>query len=77
MTKYFIPAFFAAFDQTGDERFLFFPDQVVSLKAWLKKRSGERIFEDLDLILESERALEGSVNKTLLLERLFFKLMQP
>ncbi len=39
-------------------------------------RTPESLFTDMDLILETERAIEGNVNKMLALERLFAKLIQ-
>lgn len=42
----------------------------------LQNTKRDRLFTDFDLILETERALEGNVLKTAALERLFWGLMQ-
>ena len=39
------------------------------------RKSTETIGDDLDLILETERAVDGNVHKALALERLFYKLL--
>lgn len=65
----------AVYRQTGDNSHLLFSQALPSLKCEADRREVERIFEEFDLIQETEYALEGNVNKTLALERLFVKLM--
>lgn len=55
------------------------PPLLPAAIPWTQKeadrRDRERLFQELDLILQTERAIEGNVNKTLALERLFEKLI--
>lgn len=60
--------------ESGEDRFVLFPKALEITRREAGKRSSERIFREIDLILETERALEGNVHKTLALERLFVKL---
>lgn len=46
-------------------------------EAALERRSPGRLFAELDAILETERAIEGNVQKQLALERLFLHLEDP
>ncbi len=52
------------------------PQAREKLKKLSARKSAEEVFENMDLILETERAIEGNVNKTLALERLFSQLLQ-
>jgi DNA polymerase III delta subunit-like protein len=54
---------------------LLIPSAQTKLTALTSRKDPDRIFEEMDLILETERALDGNVNKTLALERLFYKLI--
>lgn len=59
---------------TGRSENLLIPEILPWIYRETKRRDAERIGEDMDLILETERAIEANVNKTLALERLFMKL---
>lgn len=51
------------------------PSASMKVVGMASRKPLERIFDDLDLILETERALDGNVNKSLALERLFYRLV--
>jgi DNA polymerase-3 subunit delta' len=51
------------------------PQARQKLQKLAAKKPVDAVFEDMDLILETERAIEGNVNKTLALERLFSQLL--
>lgn len=55
---------------TAQETFLTLPS-LQSLSRSLAQRSPEKLSTDVDLILETLHAIDGNVNKTLALERLF------
>ncbi len=65
----------AAVLQSGDVDSLVVPGARNQLKTLIARKSTDRLFEEMDLILETERALDGNVNKALALERLFYKLI--
>lgn len=65
----------AAVLAAGDVRALVVPGARSRLETLIARKSTDRLFEEMDLILETERALDGNVNKTLALERLFYKLI--
>jgi hypothetical protein len=54
---------------------LLLPFAQTKIESLAARKTSERIFEDMDLILETERALDGNVNKALALERLFYRLV--
>ena len=58
--------------QAGD---LLLPMAVENIRAKSQNRDLDTLFSDLSLITETERAIEGNVNKTLALERLFARLI--
>lgn len=58
-----------------DNDSLFLPESANGLRAISNRRTAEQWFNAVDCILETERALEANVNKTLALERLFMKLL--
>ncbi len=60
---------------TADSAALLLPNAREFISAKAQKRDLDALFADADLILETERAVEGNVNKMLALERLFFKLL--
>jgi DNA polymerase III delta prime subunit len=66
----------AVFASTRAEKDLLFasPQEITPL---LVHRMPERIFEEMDQILETERAIEGNVLKPLALERLLTQLVRP
>ncbi len=49
--------------------------EAEDLPPYLQQKTPEAVFQGLDNILETQRALEGNVQKQLALERLFFHLM--
>jgi DNA polymerase-3 subunit delta' len=65
----------AAYRETRAEAFLLLPELADRTRRQADAREAERIFREIDLIEETERAIEGNVNKTLALERLFVKLI--
>ena len=64
----------AAYRETREENYLLLPETIDWIRRQADAREAERIFREVDLIEETERAIEGNVNKTLALERLFVKL---
>lgn len=64
----------AAYRETREENYLLLPETIDWIRRQADSREAERIFREIDLIEETERAIEGNVNKTLALERLFVKL---
>jgi hypothetical protein len=60
--------------ESGDPAHLLLPGEAALLQKEASRKDIERLFADLDLILETEKAIEGNANKTLALERLFAKL---
>ena len=79
-----LPAFFelmegwwrdlAVYQSTGEECQLRVAT-ATELAPPLTRWNREKIFRDMDLILETERAIEGNVLKQLAFERLFFELI--
>jgi len=65
----------AVWQKTGDASLLLLPSAQESVRSKSQKRDTDALFSDTDLILETERAIEGNVNKMLALERLFAKLI--
>lgn len=65
----------AAVLQSGAGAAMVIPSARARLETLIARKSPDRLFEEMDLILETERALDGNVNKTLALERLFYKLV--
>lgn len=55
---------------TGSQEHLLLNENLPLVQKISEKKSEESFFTDMDLILETERAIEGNVNKTLALERL-------
>lgn len=60
--------------ETGEESSLLLPGAIEMIRRESRKRDPERLFNEIDFMGETERALEGNVNKMLALERLFVKL---
>ena len=54
---------------------LLFPEMQEAMTRITSRKPAQTLFEEMDLILETERAIEGNVNKTLALERLFARLI--
>lgn len=65
----------AVWKTTADPTALLLPKARETLGAKAQKRGLDALFADADLILETERAIEGNVNKMLALERLFARLI--
>ena len=59
-----------------DAKNLLIPAALDLTKREAARRDPDRLFEEMDLILETERAVEGNVLKQLALERLFVGLMR-
>lgn len=59
----------------GDSSPLLFPEMRESVTRTAARKTPQTLFEEMNLILETERAIEGNVNKTLALERLFARLI--
>lgn len=59
----------------GTSQALLLPALEGKLSAIAGRKGSETIADDLDLILETERAIDGNVHKALALERLFYRLM--
>lgn len=59
----------------GSTQALLLPALQAKLAAIADRKSTETIGDDLDLILETERAVDGNVHKALALERLFYRLL--
>lgn len=60
--------------ETNEEKDLYMPSALSFVRNQVERRDRSQVFEEIDLINETERALDGNVNKTLALERLFVKL---
>jgi len=59
---------------TNSQEYLLLNENLSMIQKISEKKTGKSFFTDMDLILETERAIEGNVNKTLALERLFVTL---
>lgn len=55
---------------TRQENFLTIPS-LKNISSHIAERSSEKLSDDVDIILETLHAIDGNVNKTLALERLF------
>ncbi len=66
----------AVYRETRSEDHLLLPNALATIRRMADQRDRGRIFEEIDLIEETERAIEGNVNKTLALERLFTRLTE-
>ncbi len=64
----------AVYRGTRNEQTLLIPEMIDLIRKRADGKEEDQIFEDMDLIGETERAIEGHVNKTLALERLFARL---
>lgn len=60
--------------ETREETNIILPQSLSWITSLADKKTSDQIFEELDCIAETERAIEGNVNKTIALERLFVKL---
>jgi len=65
----------AVWQKTSDAGALLLPSAQEMIRTKAQRRDIGTLFSDTDLILETERAIEGNVNKMLALERLFVKLI--
>lgn len=66
-----------AYQKTAGSGNLLLPQSLGFLEQYLPSRDAGRLLKELDWIEEAEHAIEGNVNKTLALERLFMKLVSP
>jgi len=59
---------------TRSQETILLPEALPWIENFSQHKEVASLFEEMDLILETERAIEGNVNKTMALERLFVKL---
>lgn len=59
----------------GGANSLLVPAAQRKLEGVAGRKTPDQLFEELDLVSETERALDGNVNKALALERLFYRLI--
>lgn len=67
----------AVFQLTGNPDQLLIKSSRAAIESIAARKPSDQLFRDIELILETERALDSNVNKTLALERLFVKLLGP
>lgn len=65
----------ASWATLGENAPLLFTEHRGNIARTAGKKSPAALFEEMDLILETERAVEGNVNKMLALERMFSRLL--
>lgn len=64
----------AVWKNTRSQEEILLPSAMSWIENFSLQKEASSLFEEMDMILETERALESNVNKTMALERLFAKL---